>query len=217
MGKEKQSTTLKRDALKRWPHQKECLKQCRSFIQNRSTLAERDFFVQIATGAGKSLVMADLLASPKRACVIVPKLDLMEQMAQLLEEIYPSKRISRVGTGCSADLTADIFVCVDRSAFRLADLAFDLILLDEAHHYEQLPGISNVETVEHPGDEMTPTQQVLALKAQKRIFFTATLTKNSPDFDFGLRPAIEAGVIQDYSVMVPVLSEGDPTDPVWSS
>ena len=202
--------TSNRKALPRWPHQKDCLKQCRKFLQNKSTLAKRDFFVQIATGAGKSLIMSDLLDSPKGACVIVPKLDLMEQMAQLLEEIYPSKRISRVGTGCSADLTADIFVCVDRSAFRLADLAFDLILLDEAHHYEQLPGISNVETVEHPGDEMTPTQQVLSLKAQKRIFFTATLTKNSPDFDFGLRPAIEAGVIQDYSVMVPVLSEGDP-------
>ena len=50
----------------------------------------------------------------------------------------------------------------------------------------------------------------LPWKTQKRIFFTATLTKNSSDFDFGLRPAIEAGVIQDYSVMVPVLSEGDP-------
>ena len=204
-----EATTSNRKALPRWPHQKECLKQCRSFLRNKSTLAKCDFFVQMATGAGKSLVMADLLASPKRACVIVPKLDLMEQMAQLLEEIYPSKRISRVGTGCFADLTADIFVCVDKSAFRLADLAFDLILLDEAHHYEQLPDISNVETVENPGDEMTPTQQVLALNAQKRVFFTATLTKNIPDFDFGLRPAIEAGVIQDYSVMVPVLSEGD--------
>ena len=203
-------TTSNRKALPRWPHQIDCLKQCCKFLQNKSTLVKLDFFVQIATGAGKSLVMADLLESPKRACVIVPKLDLMEQMAQLLEEIYPSKRISRVGTGCSADLTADIFVCVDRSAFRLADLAFDLILLDEAHHYEQLPDVSNVETVEYFGDEMTPTQQVVALKAQKRIFFTATLTKNSPDFDFGLRPAIEAGVIQDYSVMVPVLSEGDP-------
>ena len=202
--------TSNRKALPRWPHQTKCLKQCRSFLQNKSTLARRDFFVQMATGAGKSLVMADLLDSTKRACVIVPKLDLMEQMAQLLEEIYPSKQISRVGTGWPADLTADIFVCVDKSAFRLADLAFDLILLDEAHHYEQLPDISNVETVENPGDEMTPTQQVLALNAQKRIFFTATLTKNSPDFDFGLRPAIEAGVIQDYSVMVPVLSEGDP-------
>ena len=202
--------TSNRKALPRWPHQKDCLKQCRKFLQNKSTLAKRDFFVQIATGAGKSLIMSDLLDSPKRACVIVPKLDLMEQMAQLLEEIYPSKRISRVGTGCSADLTADIFVCVDRSACRLADLAFDLILLDEAHHYEQLPDISNVETVENFGDEMTPTQQVLALKAQKRMFFTATLTKNAADFDFGLRPAIEAGVIQDYSVMVPVLSEGDP-------
>ena len=223
LGEEKQSTTLKRDALKRWPHQKECLKQCRSFIQNRSTLAKRDFFVQMATGTGKSLVMADLLASiwsPKRACVIVPKLDLMEQMAQLLEEMCPSSQICRVGTGWPASITADIFVCVRNSAWQLANLTFDLVIFDEAHHYEPLPqmletsgnatatkGQANEAEAMHP---KTHTQQVLGLNAHRRIFLSATLRHNLPDFDFGLRPAIEAGVIQDYSVMVPVLSEGDP-------
>ena len=53
-------------------------------------------------------------------------------------------------------------------------------------------------------------QQVLSLKAPKRIFFTATLLRNKPDFDFNLRCAITAGIIKDYAVMVPVLSEGDP-------
>ena len=218
---EKQSTTLKRDALKRWPHQKECLKQCREFLQNRSRLARRDYFVQMATGTGKSLVMADLLASissPKRACVIVPKLDLMEQMAQLLEEMCPSSQICRVGTRWPANLTADIFVCVRNSAWQVANLTFDLVLFDEAHHYEPLP-----QMLEKRGDATptngqanealhprTHTQQVLALNARRRIFFSATLRHSLPDFDFGLRPAIEAGVIQDYSVMVPVLSEGDP-------
>ena len=223
LGEEKQSTTLKRDALKRWPHQKECLKQCRRFLQSRSALAKRDFFVQMATGTGKSLVMADLMASissPKRACVIVPKLDLMEQMAQLLEEMCPSSQICRVGTGWPANLTADIFVCVRNSAWQLANLAFDLVLSDEAHHYEPIPqmletsrnatatkGQANEAEAMHP---RTHTQQVLALNAGRRIFFSATLRHNLPDFDFGLRPAIEAGVIQDYSVLVPVLSEGDP-------
>ena len=52
-------------------------------------------------------------------------------------------------------------------------------------------------------------KRILALQAAKRIFFSATL-RNPPDFDFGLRPAIRAGVIKDYTVMVPVLTEGDP-------
>lgn len=52
-------------------------------------------------------------------------------------------------------------------------------------------------------------ERVLSLHAAKRIFFSATL-RNAPDFDFGLRPAIRAGVIKDYTVMVPVLTEGDP-------
>ena len=69
----------------------------------------------MATGTGKSMVMADLLADFKngagKACVIVPKLDLMDQLADLLEEML-ALRISRVGTGWPADLSADVFVCV---------------------------------------------------------------------------------------------------------
>eukprot|EP00913_Durusdinium_trenchii_P001269 g1169.t1 len=112
----------------------------RAFLKDET---KRDFFVQIATGGGKSLIMADLLdelADGKQACVIVPKLDLMEQIGQLLEQKFPHRHVSR---------------------------------------------------------------------AAKRIFFSATL-RNPPDFDFGLRPAIRAGVIKDYTVMVPVLTEGDP-------
>ncbi|CAK9001595.1 unnamed protein product [Durusdinium trenchii] len=193
--------------LQRWPHQKDCLEQCRAFIANRTANAKKDFFVQMATGTGKSLVMADLLAdlSPSgKACVIVPKLDLMEQMAKLLENALPSVFISRVGTGWRANLTADVFVCVRNSAWQLENVSFDLLLLDEAHHYE--PSLHS-DCTNHSGPYL---RQVFSLKADKRVFFSATLVRNSPDFDFSLRPAIEAGVIQDYSILVPVVSEGDP-------
>ncbi|CAE8594841.1 unnamed protein product, partial [Polarella glacialis] len=82
--------------------------------------------------------MADLLAELDgggRACIIVPKLDLMEQVAHLLESMaLPG--ISKVGTGYTPDMDARIFVCVRNSAWRLAHLDFDLLVLDEAHHYE---------------------------------------------------------------------------------
>ena len=45
------------------------MKQCRAFLKDET---KRDFFVQIATGGGKSLIMADLLdelADGKQACV----------------------------------------------------------------------------------------------------------------------------------------------------
>ncbi|CAJ1400036.1 unnamed protein product [Effrenium voratum] len=198
----------------RWPHQLQCLRRCLDFMRNAS---QRDFFVQMATGTGKSLVMADLLAElgqEQRACVIVPKLDLMEQMARLLEETLHRRKVCRVGTGYEADLTADVFVCVRNSAWRLQNLTLDLLLLDEAHHYEPAalseepqPSDSQLAANDVAGVHAT---QVLKLNARKRIFFSATLIRNLPDFDFGLRPAIEAGVIQDYTVMVPVVSEGDP-------
>ena len=226
LAREKTFTTPVRKLLKRWPHQKECLKHCRKFLQNRSKIVKKDFFVQMATGTGKSLVMADLLAGllpSQKACIIVPKLDLMEQMAQLLEELHPSSHVCRVGTGWPANLTADVFVCVRNSSWQLANLTFHVILLDEGHHYEPLAMMADASATDREAAEtngstaddlgaavMTHTQQVLALKTKKRIFFTATLRKNSADFDFGLRPAIKAGIIQDYSVMVPVLSEGDP-------
>ena len=201
---EEETAKVPKQTLERWPHQVECLKKCRKFLKNN---VKRDFFVQMATGSGKSLVMADLLASlgsGRRSCIIVPKLDLMEQLAQLLQEMLPS-RIARVGTGWPADLSADIFVCVRNSAWQLSNVTFDLLILDEAHHYEPQPGseVDNSTLGIH-------AQQVLSLKAPKRIFFTATLLKNKPDFDFSLRCAITAGIIKDYAVMVPVLSEGDP-------
>ena len=201
--------------LERWPHQARCLEACRGFFANRST-AKRDFFVQMATGTGKSLVMADLLAelgTNQRACVIVPKLDLMEQMTRLLEETLPDRKVSRVGTGWPADLTAEVFVCVRNSAWQLGHLNFDVVLLDEAHHYEPLPlcRLPIAEDNQTEGDLLgVHAKQVLALNASKRVFFSATLIQHEPDFDFDLRPAIQAGVIMDYTVLVPVLSEGDP-------
>ena len=203
--REVSAADVPKETWKRWPHQVECLKKCRRFLKHKS---KRNFYVQMATGTGKSMVMADLLAGlrpGRRACIVVPKLDLMEQLAQLLEETLPS-RIARVGTGWPADLSADIFVCVRNSALQLSNVTLDLLILDEAHHYEPLP----------PSDEFghatlgIHAQQVLSLNASKRIFFTATLLKNKADFNFGLRPAITAGIIKDYAVMVPVLSEGDP-------
>ena len=198
-----------RSKLQRWPHQVNCVKHCRDFLRNSS---ERDFFVQMATGAGKSLVMLDLLAHlehGRRACVMVPKLDLMEQLAQLLEKTLPL-HISRVGTNCPADLHADVFVCVRNSAWQLENITLDLLLLDEAHHYEPLPPGHMEDANLSASIGGILARRVLSLHATKRIFFTATLVRNLPNFDFGLRPAIEAGVIKDYTVMVPVVTEGDP-------
>ena len=211
---EEELPELTKNELKRWPHQIECLRCCQSFLKN---VSRRDFFVQMATGAGKSLVMADLLAGlgrGKRSCIIVPKLDLMEQLAQLLEHTI-EWTIARVGTGWPADVSADIFVCVRNSAWQLLNLTFDLLILDEAHHYEPRPrsettDVGEVEDEDEDEHLGIHAQQVLSLNSPKRLFFSATLRRNKPDFDFGLRPAIEAGVIKDYNILVPVLTPGDP-------
>ncbi|CAE8718295.1 unnamed protein product [Polarella glacialis] len=212
----------------RWPHQVQCLQECRAFLNNAS---KRDFFVQIATGGGKSLIMADLLsglAEGHRACVIVPKLDLMEQVARLLESLALPGGVSRVGTGHAPDLEAQLFVCVRNSAWLLAALDFELLLLDEAHHYEpsiatgaksksdvqKEDGVSDDKfngEVQHLSSLLGPqASTALSMRARKRIFFSATLRRNQPDFDFGLREAVRAGVISDYTILVPFITAGDP-------
>ena len=113
--------------------------------------------------------MADLLLNlgeGQRACIIVPTLDLMEQVATLLEETGLAP--SRVGTGKHPDWEAKIFVCVQNSARKLSKLNFDLIILDEAHHYE--PNIRN------PG---SLARTVLSLHSPKRIFFLQPFAETS--------------------------------------
>ena len=170
---------MRRKDLERWPHQVDCLESCVDFLNNQH---QRDFFVQMATGSGKSLVMADVLAKlgeGHRACIIVPKLDLMEQLAKLLEEI--GLMPSRVGTGWPPDREANIFVCVQNSAWKLSEMKFDLVILDEAHHYEPLPKskCSNVLEVEDAdsGNAGIYTLQVLSLHTPKRIFLHSNSSK----------------------------------------
>ena len=111
-----------------------------------------------------------------KACVIVPKLDLMDQLADLLEEML-SLQISRVGTGWPADLSADVFVCVRNSAWQLQNVTFDLQILDEAHHYEPLPQGTIMANEISPYPDGAHATQVLGLNTKKRIFFSATFEK----------------------------------------
>ena len=53
----------------------------------------------------------------------MPKLDLMEQLARLLER---DRSVCRVGTGWRADLEAETFVCVRNSAWQLENLTLGL-------------------------------------------------------------------------------------------
>ncbi|CAE8585900.1 unnamed protein product, partial [Polarella glacialis] len=127
-----------------------------------------------------------------------------------------------VGTSHTTNMDARIFVCVRNSAWRLAHIDFDLLLLDEAHHYEpiclEMEDNQNVLDESEDEDDRTasapgPRPQAstaLNLRARKRLFFSATLRWSRPDFDFGLRTAVRAGVISDYTILVPFMTAGDP-------
>ena len=55
-----------------------------------------------------------------------------------------------------------------------------------------------------------PCHSSAGIERQETYLLHATLRRNKADYEFGLRPAIDAGTITDYTIMVPVLSEGDP-------
>ncbi|CAJ1452515.1 unnamed protein product [Effrenium voratum] len=180
-------------AKPRWQHQVACLRSCQQFLN----ASGRDFFVQMATGTGKSLVMSDLLfdvvSKGGRACVVVPKLDLMQQMAQLLEETLPHHHVCRVGTGWQADFAAEVFVCVRNSAWQLQSLTLDLLLLDEAHHYEPLSNVPNMPNTPALADLGVHARHVLSLQAGDRGRGDHTLLGDGAGSFGGRLPATPGG------------------------
>ena len=178
--------------------QTDCLKAC----------AKGARIIEMACGTGKTRVMKELakgisgrvpcltccvqqfgwilLGPTKEKCshakvlVIVPLLALLDQIAP----DFPG--FCKVGTGHNQkiDFGAEGFVAVARSVHLLKSLKFAAIFVDEAHH--PLP----------PGMP----------KCKELYRFSATPT-DDPDFRYKMGQGIEDGVLCDYDITVPAVTE----------
>ena len=112
--------------------------------------------------------------------IIVPLLALLDQFARG----FPG--FCKVGTRHNQKINFDArgFVAVTKSVHRLAGLDFDAIFVDEAHH-------------------PLPTRMP---KCKEMYRFSATHT-DEPDFRYPMGQAIEDGVLCDYDMSVPAVTE----------
>lgn len=169
------------------PYQKEILELMSS--EGRSTLS-----VCIPCGTGKGVIIAEFAArAPKglRIVIFVPSRLLLEQMAASLRSRGCSPRLLGTGYNKSFEPREDslLTVCVYNSAHLLRGLAFDVVIMDEAHHFS--------------GEEEKGFGRVIGGIATKRTFrFSATLP--DPDYSLSLRKAIEEGYLTALKIVAPV-------------
>ena len=118
-----------------------------------------------------------------KVLVTVPSRVLLEQFAQEMPDFC------KVGTNYNSniDMASPRFVAVTDSVRLLKKLEFEAVFVDEGHH--PLP----------PG-----------MPRCKDLFKFSATQKGGVDFRFGLREAIEQGVLCEYDLTVPVTTEGHP-------
>ena len=105
----------------------------------------------------------------------------------LLDQLAPDfPGFCKVGTGHNKKISFDAqgFIAVTDSVHLLQNLHFDSIFVDEAHH---------------PQPSGMP-------KGNQTYQFSAT-HKNAPDFHYSMGQAIEDGVLSDYDITVPAISQ----------
>ena len=117
----------------------------------------------------------------RQVLITVPSRVLLEQFAPQ----FPT--FCKAGTGYNKRIRkrAPGFVAVTDSVRFLKDLEFEAVFVDEAHH-PLAPGLP---------------------ESQELYLFSAT-HRNSTDFEYSMAQAIEDGVLCDYDLTVPVITEG---------
>ena len=115
-----------------------------------------------------------------KVLIIVPSRLLLEQFAS----DFPN--FCEVGTGYNHQINkrAAGFIAVSNSVHLLKDLRFGAIFVDEAHH---------------------PLPQ--GVPQGKDIYFFSATHRNATDFKYSMGQAIEDGILCDYDLTVPVITQ----------
>ncbi|CAE7405594.1 irc3, partial [Symbiodinium sp. KB8] len=146
--------------------------------------AKRARVIEMACGTGKTRVIRELAERQKgKVLVTVPSRLLLEQFASEMAGFC------KVGMHYNEHIEKESsgFVAVTKSVHLLQKLEFEAVFIDEAHH--PLP----------PG-----------LPSGKEVFKFSATQKEEADFRYGLGEAIGQGVLCDYDLTVPVVTEGHP-------
>lgn len=162
--------------------------------------------IEMACGTGKTFVMMEL-SREGRNVIFVPNLVLLEQVSDVLNKFGIQNE--KIGTNYEkVDLAKQNFVCVYNSGYKLSEITFRRVIVDEGHHFS-VPEIyreiiDDNESEASSADAPVKFGAVISqIKCDQRVLFSATL--DNADYSYDLRKAIEEGFLVDYDINIPVL------------
>uniref|UniRef100_A0A6C0LXD6 Type III restriction enzyme n=1 Tax=viral metagenome TaxID=1070528 RepID=A0A6C0LXD6_9ZZZZ len=199
------------------PYQMEALRALRPKGETRLLLA---------CGTGKTLLMVHLVRDlikdahsiaqeEFRVCIVVPSIVLMDQIGEIMTNDLPvNVVVCLVGTGHNdrIDMNANVYVAVVDSLSLIMDIEYDLMLVDEAHHYKHTTTDDSGDSDSDSDsailvDDVSDVVNYVMSRSRRTVSMSATLSH--ADYTYDLRTAINDGWLTDYHIHTPIfLTDG---------
>ena len=158
----------------------------------------------IACGAGKSRLILEIIKRAEcRAVIFVPAIALLEQFAEQAALWAPGLSVGLVGGGHDDDGDLDIIVCTYHSAEQVADCAFGLAVIDEAHHVAE-------EFLSDEGARTRARTIQDLCDGVPTLLVSATMADCEFAYEYSMADAVREGTVVDYHIVIPIFTNGDP-------
>jgi len=196
-------------------YQKTAIENCVNEIDDRNSKIIR---IKMACGTGKSIVvgcvlkeLCDTYVDSTKYCVMVPSKILLQQMHEKLLLYFDKSDIGLVyDKKCIIDKR--ITICVYNSVYKIKDLEFHVVFVDEGHHIDDIIDIvSNEEKDEEEKEEENKDSylyEMCRLNTHKFVLTSATLSKDNPYiYEYTTEQAITDKYLVDYDIVIPYYEE----------
>jgi superfamily II DNA or RNA helicase len=178
--------------------------------------SDTNVVIDLPTGTGKNVIISYSLDEDFRQLILVPRVILMDQMAETLNRHRPELVVQKIGGGYTRKINSEtqVVICVYNSypLIRKTVADFDMFFIDEAHHVRFPSAYRGVKR----SKKTDYLRQISALyKTGACVYLSATIEeKKGPErFTRDLRDMIEAGYLSDYNVIVPVFAGSESKTP----
>ena len=143
------------------------------------------FKINMCCGSGKTVIFTEFIKTNTdlKFLIIVPYITIAECILIYFNEIINTKWTNQN----TENKNSNVYLCVDKSVNEFMNIEFDVIIIDEAHHYIRTP-------YELP-------------KHDKIIMFSATI--DDADYIYDYDTAIDDEYINDYKIDINFINNTD--------
>jgi superfamily II DNA or RNA helicase len=170
-------------------------------IMDRIRENKKETHEEITCAGGKGFIIKrsvyifNTLYNNPNILILVPSILLCERMKKTLINFNP---LTFGGKSKNGDNESNLYICVYNSIFKIKDIKFDYIFIDEGHHLQTKT------------ERKTYRNIIQNLKCKHKIFLTATCKPNVEiNYKYTIEQGIKDGFINDYDIIVPKIKNLD--------